>query len=142
MWWHLSDAEKLPDPQPVSETLFSSDMTERHQRSVVQLVKLEQRPLFHQSRNQYVIKKAPAVRQAPVKQNPLSTYDLKGIIYSGRGNSMVFLLHKRDKKSYKLRVGDSFEGWTVKTIEKTAVEFSKGSETGYLNLIKKSNQNK
>jgi len=133
----LHDGEQLPAAQTVSLERFLNDMTERQQRSSVQLASLEQRPLFHQNRKQYIVKKAMPVKKQPVRRvNPLTAYKLKGIVYINGGNGFVILLNKNSGKSHKLKTGDSFDGWTVKSILKSAVELTKGAEVAQLKLIK------
>lgn len=143
LWLALYDVDQLPGDQTASQELFLDDMSARQQRSPVQLASLGQRPLFHQSRKQYIVKKAmPAKKQMPRQETPLTAYQLKGIVYIKGGNSFAVLLNKKSGKNHKLKVADTLEGWTVKSILKASAKFERDGEIIDLNLIKPAKSNR
>ena len=139
----LYDEEQLPEASSLPSRELLTNMSERSQRSPVQMASLEGRPMFHQNRKQYTVKKEQPVRkQQPQRATPLTAYQLKGIVYIKGGKSFIIVINRNSKKSWKLRTGESFDGWTVKSISKASVDLVKGAEVARLKLIKSANNRK
>ncbi|PHR54852.1 MAG: hypothetical protein COA47_14905 [Robiginitomaculum sp.] len=139
----LYDEGQLPDVTSLPSGKLLTNMSERSQRSPVQMASLEQRPMFHQNRKQYTVKKAPPIKkQQPQRATPLTAYQLKGIVYIKGGKSFIIVINRNSKKSWKLRTGEIFDGWTVKSISKASVDLVKGTEVARLKLIKSANNRK
>jgi len=139
----LYDGEQLPEVNAISSDELLTNMSARQQRNPVQMASLEQRPLFHQNRKQYTVKKViPAKKQTPQRITPLTAYQLKGIVYIKGGSSFILLLNKNSGKSQKLKVGDSFDGWIVNSISKASAKLTRGTEAAQLELIKSTNNRK
>ena len=137
------DGEQLPQAKAILPEGLLVKNTTRQQRNPVQLASLTQRPVFHQNRKEYIVKKVILVKkQTPKRSTPLTAYQLKGIVYIKGGNSFIILRHKNSGKNYKLRMGDHFGEWTVKSISKASVKFTRGGESAQLSLIKPRNRRK
>ncbi len=132
----IYDEKHLPEVGTITTAELLTDMSQRQQRSPVQIESLELHPIFHQNRTPYIVKKIIQVKQPPAKKViPLTSYQLKGIVYNNSGNSFAILLNKNSKQSFKLKVGESFDGWLVKTITRGSLELTKGSKVAELKLI-------
>jgi hypothetical protein len=136
-------ATDLPVPLALEQRKISPERQERHQKSALQLASLQGRPLFHENRKAYIVKTVGPVA-APVqrKVNPLTAYQLKGIVYIADNKSLAILFHRNSQKSRRLKMGDIIEGWTVAAIEKTVVRLSRGAETAELKLRAAENNNR
>lgn len=135
VFWALYGVRELPAPLGTDQREMTLASQERPQKSALRLTPLRERPLFHQNRKAYLVQRVTPVA-APVqhKVNPLTAYQLKGIVYITGDKSLAILFHRNSQKSRRLKNGDILEGWTVTAIDRTVVKLRRGAETAELKL--------
>ncbi len=128
------DAEALPEAPTKAAFELQSESDAGAAEIAVDFTSLRSRPIFHQTRRQFVavVSRAPVAQEVP--QYPIENYELKGIVFKRSGNSIAYISNKVNEQQHKLMTGETFDKWKVLSVQRTSIEVSNGSRSVDLKL--------
>lgn len=99
---------------------------------------IRSRPVFHSTRREFQKPVATAAVEAPaVVRDPLEDYELKGIVFKRRGDSVVYLRNRRTEEQYRLAAGDAFGQWRIVSIGRSTVDVTNDVQSSTLTLLQR-----
>lgn len=96
---------------------------------------LNEKALFHESRQKIEMEEVTEPKRAETRKVPISDFILQGIVFTDDAKSVVYLINKRSSEEFNLRVNDQVDGWQVTEIYRNYINLDNGGQLAQLNLL-------